>query len=185
MGAPKQWLCDDTGCSLLQLQCRRMAPHFSELLLLCGSRPPAIAIEGTRAVCDPEAFAGQGPLPGLLGGLRQCRTPWLALLPVDCPNFPPEAFLEAPDRASGQPAIGFLLQGTRQWLPGLYHVDLLSSLEDFLASGSRAMGRYVERVEHVFLPWTHQTISAERAFTNLNTPEQAAAEGFRIPTSAS
>lgn len=184
MGGPKETLIHHSGPSLLQLQLERLAPFFAEVLLLTGETTKGRPAGGnSRVLVDPPAFAGQGPMAGLLSGLRECSTEWLALMPIDNPLFPPEAFIETlsrgPDGYRSPGALGFLdRDGHPRWLPGLYHRDLCPALEQALGSGQLSLGRWVQSINHAFLPWTHTEISSERAFTNLNTLEEAAALGF-------
>lgn len=118
-------------------------------------------------------------MAGLLAGLQRCRTEWLALLPVDCPYFPPEAFAAALLDAGSARVVGWLDHGRRaQWLPGLYHKDLIGSLETSLAHNRLSLGRWVTAQDHLFLPWILPEVPAHDAFLNLNTPEQALAAGF-------
>ncbi len=186
MGGPKEGLIHQSGLSLLQLQLDRLDPFFAEVLLLTGETAKRWPEGGnSRVLVDPRPFAGQGPMAGLLAGLRESATDWLALMPIDNPLFPPEAFVEAllrvglPDGSGSPLALGFLDQGGHpRWLPGLYHRDLHPTLEEALGSGQLSLGRWVQSVNHVFLPWTHNKVSSERAFTNINTPEEAATLGF-------
>lgn len=189
MGYPKDRLLDPEGTTLVEVQLRRLSPHFPNLMLL-GAPVSGPSLYGERSLADPEPFHGCGPLAGLLTGLRHSRSDWLALLPIDCPFFPAQAFLQAVDRAEpGDRALGFLQQqsGKEQWLPGLYHRALIPKVEKALKAEQLSLKRLVDSVSHRFLPWcaAHEDgggpICEERAFSNLNTPEQAALLGFNLP----
>lgn len=119
-------------------------------------------------------------MAGLLAGLRACPTPWLALIPVDNPCFPCEAFDEALQRLGVRSgAVGWIDHEDRsQWLPGLYHRDAIPSLEDSLSRGELRFGLWVKAQRAEFLPWKNGQVSASRAFSNFNTPGQARAGGF-------
>lgn len=187
LGGPKERLVDGAGRTLLESQRDRLSPYFPGLLLLTG--PDDKALTGERCAVDPAPFAGQGPLAGLLAGLLASSTDWLALMPLDNPYFPPDAFRLALARAldrnparSLPHAIGFIDgQGHRQWLPGLYHRDLRGSLDEALGSGERRFGGWVSTANPVYLAWEHPEVDSARAFTNLNTPEAAAAAGYSFP----
>lgn len=190
MGYPKERLLDPEGTTLVEVQLRRLSPHFPDLMLL-GDRLEGPSLYGERRLADPEPFHGCGPLAGLFTGLRHSRADWLALLPVDCPFFPAQAFFQALDQAeSGDRVLGFLQQqgGEKQWLPGLYHRALISQVEKALKTEQLSLKRLVESVPHRFLPWSADLremgvpVCQERAFANLNTPEQAALVGFSRPS---
>lgn len=183
LGGPKEQLIDAGGQSLLEAQVARLRPHFEQLLLLSG--PSHKELPGAPGVPDPEPFAGRGPLAGLLAGLEAASHDWLALLPLDQPYFPPEAFRMALARhsCSASPrAIGFLdPTGRRQWLPGLYHRKLRKPLRQALAGGVTRFGEWVETVQPTFIEWAELYSESVLAFCNLNSPEQAAAAGYRLP----
>ena len=184
LGGPKEQLSDSTGRSLLAIQVERLIAHFHNLLLLTGEAGkclPAVALaHNVQVVSDPPVYQGYGPMAGLLAGLRLCRTPWLALIPIDNPYFPCDAFAETLQRVgSGRKAIGWIDHEERfQWLPGLYHRELIPSLEESLSLEELSFGRWVKAQQRAFVPWQHGQVSVRQAFSNLNTPEQARLAGF-------
>jgi molybdopterin-guanine dinucleotide biosynthesis protein A len=188
LGLPKERLIDASGVTLLERQLTRLSSHFRETLLLAGRQPKQVPVSLAtpfRQSCDPWEYSGEGPLAGLCAGLRDASTEWLALVPVDAPHFPVQALLQAPARLAGTQlrAIGFLdAEGSPQWLPGVYHRSLLSSLQGSLAAGERSLGRWMRRQPHRFLEWQADWGPMERAFTNLNSPEQALREGLSVPS---
>jgi molybdopterin-guanine dinucleotide biosynthesis protein A len=186
LGGPKESLVDDVGATLLQHQLDRLSPHFQEVLLLVGPRATSFShflpLAGIRQVCDPLEFSGQGPLAGLLAALQVCRDDWLALMAIDTPFFPPEVLTRSLEMApEGCPAVGFRgPEGRPQWLPGLYRKRLQTSIEATLLRGELSLGRWMQSQQHAFLPWT-DPLPVQRAYANLNTPEQARHAGFRLP----
>lgn len=187
MGGPKETLVDGDGQTLLDLQVKRMTPHFQEIVLLNGRQIKAVDhldSSALRQVCDPQGYLGEGPLAGLCAALRVCRSDWIALLPIDLPYFPPEALLGAVGRAPEDSlAVGFLdEQDGPHWLPGLFSCRLQSAVEIALAGGERSLSRLVSSVQHTYLPCQEDLVRAPEAFFNLNTPEQAIAAGFRLPS---
>lgn len=180
----------------------RLGPWFCETLLLSGpadvpttprpfplqaatvGQPLTLTTFPSRIVSDPLAYSGHGPMAGLLAALQECCTPWLALMPIDCPFFPPEAFGAALTHDDGCLAIGFTDHRQQsQWLPGLYHRRGISSLEAALAREERGLGRWMTSLPHRFVEWPLPEVEVERAFTNLNSIEAARAAGF-LPNSA-
>ena len=101
---------------------------------------------------------------------------------IDTPFFPPEVLSRSLEIApEGSQAVGFMGPEDRpQWLPGLYHKRLQASIEATLRRGELRLGRWMQSQPHAFLPWT-DTVPVQRAYANLNTPEQARHAGFRLP----
>ena len=180
MGCRKETLIDGQGRTLLERQLERLSPHFPDLMLL-GADAETVAPLNLRALPDQEPFVGRGPLAGLLTGLRSAQQPWLALLPIDCPNLPPEAFFQALESAiDSSEILGFQDNGgANHWLPGLYHRRLLPEVQQRLETNRLSLKSLIEKAA------THYVSAASawdpQAFENLNTPEEASALGFFVP----
>ena len=178
MGGPKEKLIGTNGQTLLEFQRERLSPHFPDLLLLGGEHN----VEGHRSYPDPSPYEQMGPLAGLLAGLRNCKNPWLALLPIDCPCFPVDSFQDAwSKREPLAEFVGFTEVGAerQQWLPGLFHQSLIPAVECALQQERRALGALVKQSRQQYVTWESSQMSFEEAFTNLNTPEEAARYGYR------
>lgn len=75
------------GMSLLQHSIERVAPLADEILVSAGARelevpPPAVVVH------DPPEYQGDGPLAGVLGGLRMAAHPKSIVTACDLPNVP-------------------------------------------------------------------------------------------------
>lgn len=163
--------------------------RFAGILLLSGAQPlPGLSFpDEVEDIPDPEAFCGAGPMAGILAGLNACSTDWLAVLPIDQPFFDPRNFLPALEQsAATDEVLGFLdSTGREQWVPGLFHRRLKPAVQVSLEADQRSLGQFVRGVPHRFLPVVHGLDGSPDGFTNLNTPEQAAAAGFQWPATAS
>jgi molybdenum cofactor guanylyltransferase len=177
MGAPKHTLKHaESGKSLLSYQCERLAPHFSQVLLLTGKLSVEKAVPGQRVV-DPPDFEGEGPLAGLLAAMKVASTPWVALLAIDQPRVPPEQFERALHSAelSDQAIVAKDTDNRIQWLCGLYRTSLGPELERQLGEGVRAVKRFGRSVNLKLVP-----TQEKGAFVNLNTPEDAVRYGWLL-----
>lgn len=184
MGVPKSQLQRPDGVNLLQHQLERWQPEVDEVLLLCGEAGQTTIPSGLAPLHpDPARWSGEGPLAGLLSGLRGCRCDWLLLHPIDCPFFPPEAVHRAlRSIPMPQRAIGFTDQSQRpQWLPGLYHRSLVGRLEEALSSGERRLGRWFLSLQPQLHPLNAPASELDRWFLNLNTPETVRQAGYLWP----
>ena len=175
MGVPKHTLRNSTTTeTLLSYQARRMAPHFSEVLLLHGEFEIPPGTPG-RPVPDLTEYAGQGPLAALLAALEAASTDWVGLLAIDQPEVPPELYAWALEQNHDRQAVVFEDgQGKPQWLCGLYHRNLLAAVREQLREGVRSMKRFWESRELAVLTYPHGD-----PFCNLNTPEEAERWGWQ------
>lgn len=125
-------------------------------------------------------------------------------MPIDAPFFPGEAFHQAMElgcscrsvsgldtislqpRAGGEfnvepKMIGFLDgDNCGQWLPGLYHQDLVPIAYDALKGKRLSLGKLAKGVAHLFVAPSCLNEEGLMAFTNLNTLELAAEAGFEL-----
>lgn len=107
-----------------------------------------------------------GPLQGILKGLKSCQTDWLYIQPIDTPNLPFNAidqFLEAIKNSDAK--TFYLISDERpHYLHLLLHTSCYASLKSFVNRGERRAKTYLEevRAEAVNLGWR------ESVFKNLN-----------------
>ena len=123
------------------------------------------------------AFAGEGPLAGLLAGLDWASARGASALlsvPGDTPFLPPNLLLTLGDA----PACAVSPDGRVHHLAALWPVAARLPLRRSLSSsGPRHVGRFAEtigmrRVDFPFAAWD--------AFLNINTPADLAAARARI-----
>lgn len=178
MRVPKHTLrSDTTGQSLLSFQVDRLAPHFSQVLLLTGTFELDEAVRGQR-LADPPGLVGEGPLAGLLQAMRASTTPWIALLAIDQPAVPATHYQRALE-AVGEPTQAIVstdVEGRIQWLCGMYRTALQGELERQTSQGVRAVKHFGNSVNLKIIPSQDRGV-----FVNLNTPQDAADHGWLLP----
>ena len=87
MGGADKGLQPLHGRPLAQHAIERLRPQVGPLWVSANRNAGAYAALGVPVCAD--TVAGQpGPLAGLLAGLQQCTTPWLAAVPCDVPRLP-------------------------------------------------------------------------------------------------
>jgi len=172
MGGADKGLLLHQGQPLARHALRRLAPQVSALLVSANRNLDVYAAMGASVVAD--ALAGHpGPLAGLAAGLAHCRTPFLACVPCDCPNFPADlvprlAATLAKDGAEIAMAAT-VEEGKLRAQPVfcLLHTDLLPSLLEFLQAGQRKVELWAA---------LHRCVSVRfddsAAFFNANTLDQ-------------
>lgn len=112
----------------------------------------------------------QGPLAGMLTGLKHCKTDYLLCVPCDSPFCPGDVaarLYKSLEDNNSDIAVAF--DGERiHPVFNLLKKELFASLEVFLANGQRKIDRWFE--QHKF---THCDYSdMPQAFLNINSPEE-------------
>ena len=124
----------------------------------------------------PDELPGYaGPLAGFVTALRHCETPYLVTVPCDTPLFPADlvqrlahALADDGNEIAVASALEEGLHGQPVWRAQsvfcLLHVNLLASLEQFVAQGGRKVGAWTAQHTSVAVPF-----DAPTAFYNVNT----------------
>jgi molybdopterin-guanine dinucleotide biosynthesis protein A len=151
---------------------QRLAPQVGALLISANRNRDAYAAMGAPVVADALADHA-GPLAGLAAALAHCRTPYLASVPCDCPNFPadlvPQLAAALAEDGAEIAVAATAEDGQLRTQPvfSLVHRSLLPGLLAFLQGGQRKMGRWTEMQRTIIVPF-HDVA----AFSNANTPDE-------------
>ena len=111
----------------------------------------------------------RGPLAGMLAALNAAETPLLLTIPCDSPWLPAD-FGERLHRGLVEAKAELAVAGDGKRLHpvvSLMRTNLRDSLEQFMAEGQRKIDRWYDRIKVC-----HVHFDDERAFANLNTPEE-------------
>lgn len=170
MGRDKA-LLEVEGRALIERPLAALRGVAAEVWLGTGSEPRYEHL-GLRCVLD--CLQGAGPLAGLASGLRDCRTPWLAVLSCDLPHADAEVLrglLERADAGGWDAALLGLPRGS-QPLYAVYRVaSCASAVQTALRAGERRMVSFHGGLRVVSVAAVELGGAAERAGLNLNTPE--------------
>jgi len=147
---------------LAMLALERLAPQVGRTMISANRHLDVYAGFGVPVHAD-SIEGQQGPLAGLLTGLTQARTPWLAAVPCDAPGFPIDlvARLAA---AVGDAPLAIAVGARRHPVFCLLRTSLREALARDLAAGERRVERWVLAQGAVEVPFDD-----EAAFANLNT----------------
>ena len=163
------------GVALVDHALARLAPQVREVMVSANRNRAAYATRATRVLADGTADF-PGPLAGILAGLRAAATPWLAVVPCDCPLLPLD-LVERLARGIGA-APGAVVQrdhgmdGLRlEPVCCLLSTALADDLAHYLAGGGRKVEGWVAR--HATPVWFDRPDDAP-AFANVNTPADLA-----------
>ena len=133
---------------------------------------------GLPVVCDPYPDF-QGPLSGMLAGMRQSTTPFFMSVPCDTPFIPADlctrmhhGLLE-----TASDLVFAAVNGHAQPVICLGKTSLAKHLEAFLAGGDRKVGLWQKS-----LHWAEVDFSdCADTFCNLNTPQDLAQLNATFP----
>lgn len=156
------WVVDalDQVVSPVMISANRSLTDYRRLLTSAGCVRP-----------DDDAVCGQGPLAGLLSGLRQAQTlgaDAVLVCPCDTPQVTPAVLarlLTAWQAAPGAPVIAEC-DGRVHPLHGVYPVSLVPLLESRLQQGDRKVRVFTEAAGAT----TVDCSNAREAFINCNDP---------------
>ncbi|HSC76900.1 MAG TPA: molybdenum cofactor guanylyltransferase MobA [Pseudomonadales bacterium] len=170
MGKPKLFL-DFRGNTFIAHLLTQLQQQVNEVMIAGAPDPRQLADLGVPVLADAEP--NNGPLAGIATALAQARREWLLIVPCDNPLLPDNyaARLLRVAREQHAPLVYVRKQGREQPLYAIVQRDLLTSLNNYLASGERKVLPWYESVGAVALDWD----AAGLAFNNLNTPEEYAA----------
>ena len=111
----------------------------------------------------------QGPLAGILQGLRQCTTPWLLLSPCDTPFIAPDYCQQMRQAATPDTLVVASSQGKLQPLFALIPVAFAPALASALEQRIYKVGQWLGSMPHHTLDFGTTSM-----FTNINTPAELA-----------
>lgn len=185
---------DTAGLVLAGGRASRMGGHDKGLLPLAG-RPlahwalarlapqvAACAISANRHAADYEALGVpvwadaspdfDGPLAGMLAGMRRCSQPWLAVVPCDVPRPPTDLVARLHAAAAESGALVAHAVGADGEYPVflLARCDLAEDLALFLAAGGRAVRQWAARHRAARAAFTRPGDAG--AFRGANTPDE-------------
>ena len=163
-GIDKGWAIVD-GEPLVKQTLVRLRSQVKDVLISANRNLADYAALGCPVVQD-EGSGFEGPLAGLLAGLKHCTTKLLVCVPCDTPGFPPDlvARLVAPI-LTGEAQASFAVSDVRsQPVFMACTIDFLAPLEAAFNSGERRVGQYL--LSQGAMP---VRFPDESTFTNFNT----------------
>jgi molybdopterin-guanine dinucleotide biosynthesis protein A len=169
MGTDKAFLEID-GVPLIVRVHAVLAPLFAEVLIAAGSRTPERGPFPAPVLYDETP--GQGPLAGLVAGLKAARTPWLFMVACDMPNLDPKTIARiAAERTDRLLAVVPESAGGPESCHALYARAALPVIAAAMAEGERAPHRLFGRLHAHLIPKAEIAAidPTFRSLANLNT----------------
>lgn len=165
MGGRDKGLVEYCGRPLVDHVLERISPQVEELLISANRSLEEYARRGCRIVVDD--FTGfQGPLAGVLAGLRAASHEWVLTVPCDMPHLPCDLARRLL-AARHTHLIVVAVAGTRSH-PAvmLIHQSLADQLAAYLQSGKRSVHGFQESTGFVTVDF------AAADMQNINSPDE-------------
>ena len=179
MGGVDKGLQPWRGRPLVDHALAGLAPQVASLLISANRNVADYARRGVPVLVDGDGDF-DGPLAGILAGLRRSTTPWLAVVPCDAPRLPADlvARLAQAIAAAGPGTAGAFVQrreaATARWhaepVCALLSVTLAPAVAAFLAGGGRKVEAFHDRPGIVRAGF--ERAGDDAAFANFNRPEE-------------
>jgi molybdopterin-guanine dinucleotide biosynthesis protein A len=154
------------GNRLIDVAVAALAGVCERVLVAPGNR--RISGLDVEQISDAE---GEGPLAGIVAGLRAANTPLLAVLGVDMPRASGDVLVDLADRWSGEAGVAPVVDGVLQPLHAVYATARADEFAAMLAQGERSPRRALTRLGVLAV----SDLAAPPGFTaNLNRPADLA-----------
>jgi molybdenum cofactor guanylyltransferase len=167
MGGVDKGLLSFHGKALVDIAIARLTTQVGQIMISANRNIQQYEQRNCAVLKDPgfqdDGPNYEGPLAGILAGLRSCTTEWLAIVPCDCPQFPLD-FVSRLSLASEAHNTSSYVQGHPTF--ALLRKSELPKLEHYLQHGKRKLGDWLEEIKATPVPF-----ELEDAFRNLNSPE--------------
>lgn len=167
-GRDKGWV-PFLGQAMISHVLQRLSPQVDEILISANRELEQYAQLGYPVIQD--AISGfAGPLAGLHAGLQQASHPYVLTVPCDSPLLPPQLAQKLMNGLIERDADLAYAKTGQQTHPVfcLCRRSLLPSLEQYLTSGGRKVGDWMDTLDTIAVSFTDQSL----AFANINTPEE-------------
>jgi len=140
------------GSIVLEKVAAALTPAVSRVIVAAG--PNVDAYQAFGYTCVEDRYPGKGPLAGLHAALEASETEWNLVCACDLPLIQPSFFaamqwLAESDRRPS--AMVPRLEGRVHPLVGMYHRDVLPSLEQCLTEDRLRVTRWLEEIGGRFI----------------------------------
>lgn len=161
------------GKSLVERVIAVAQAQCDQVMISSNAGAEAFADYGLPVVAD-QPKPGQGPLGGILGGLKALPDgiDWLATFPVDCPLVPLDMVgrLRAAAHAENAKAAFASHAERDHYLSSIWHRDAATVIADLLASDDRRVRGPLQALNAPRVVFEDQ-VAGLPPFTNVNTPD--------------
>lgn len=119
-----------------------------------------------RSIAD--FHPGIGPMGGIHAALKESYSPWCLVVACDMPELTIDVFLPLMCKADDTKAVCFQLDGFYEPLCALYHVDILSDIENAIQTGNYSLQHLLKSVQAKTIQPSEKVL---QQLFNVNTPD--------------
>lgn len=181
MGRHHKGLMTLNNTTILEKIIRTLQPQVAQVLLNVNANPDLYQrytkLYALTLIADDTTSAqgSLGPLAGICTAMSSVKNintkaKWLLTVPCDSPQLPEDLLTQLSSLANDTPlqVINPTSNGRKHHVIGLWSLDLEEPLRNFLHSGQRAVGKFLQSVNNTSL---HFTTDDCDPFFNVNTPD--------------
>jgi molybdopterin adenylyltransferase len=162
------------GRTLLAWVLDALSSQGDELLVSANSRPDDYAELGCPVIAD-QTPGWIGPLAGLQSAMRQAKHDLVACVPCDTPFLPKDLIARLFAALGNNEAVVAVSGGRRQPTIALYRKTVLAKLDDYISSGERKVGGWLDT-----LKVSEVVFDEVDAFANINSLEELAVANYKM-----
>ena len=157
------------GKPLWQHVWQRLAPQVEDVSISANRNLTLYQHSKLRTIKDvlPDY---PGPLAGMLSAFQQIESPWIAFSACDTPFIPDDYVLRLWQQKQQAPAVWVRSAERDHPALALIHRQIMPELADYLANGERRVMHFLQQIGGHGVLFN----DSERAFVNINTPEELA-----------
>ncbi len=167
MGSDKSFLSFG-GRTFVEAVLRNARSFCSEAVIVCGKHNEA-AMRKTGAKVFVDTFPDEGPLMGIITGMRVVEGEWIFVLSVDAPLFDRQAANRLLDAAAGHDGAMYESAGRQYPLVAVYHRKTLPVWEHVFAAGERRIAAVTHQLDINYIAIDENQSDFLR---NINTREE-------------
>ncbi|MDI9223377.1 molybdenum cofactor guanylyltransferase MobA [Pantoea sp. EA-12] len=166
MGGQDKGLLELQGKPLYQHVLQRFMPQVNIVLISANRNIDRYQHSGCQVITDSMSDF-PGPLAGMLSGLQNSKTEWVAFCACDTPWLPEDFVARLWQQRGNAPAVW--VRSTQRDHPALalVHRSLADDLEAWLLRGERRLMQFLREHGGHAVTFT----DPESAFRNINTPD--------------
>ena len=167
-GQDKGWLILNSK-SMISLIIDRLTPQVDQIIINANRNIDKYKDFDLEVIEDViEGY--QGPLAGILSGLRHSQSEFMVVVPCDCPFFPHDMVARLFNKQANTDADIVSVNDGERTHPvfALIKTSLHNSLSDYLQSGERKIDKWYGQHNYQCVNYPH----GKGYFENINTPEQ-------------
>lgn len=191
MGQDKQSLSRD-GKLLVHSLIEQLEAYFDEIIIVTNS---AGLYQGQNVLLTQDKLPSRGPMSGIHAALSVATSPYIYLTACDMPGFEPKLLdLLLEKLKICHPCGGIAVErefqsrdGCTRLRPEIFHAiyaqSLIPRLRDQILSQRCKVELFMRGANFQFIDEkkVRQVLPDWSVFTNINTPEEACAEGLYLP----